>query len=230
MESRRRSQTQTASSAPRPPTPSAAQASARRPEAADEVAAMGIMLAACERAYPGFVGRRSPAFLTFRQRYEPRVSEIEKEPQYVEALKQITQPAPQGAQAAGTPGPGERQECDGMLVELATALDAERRSDNFTTPERTWGYFLASLRAGDKAAVRACMAGPMLVKISPLIDSLDADKMRKFADSFEQLWLKEDMGQLRSYQTTTKAQGGRPRLGHQVDFERTLQGWRITSM
>ena len=42
-----------------------------------------------------------------------------------------------------------------MLVELATALDAEQRSEHFKTPESTWEYFLASLRAGDKVAARS---------------------------------------------------------------------------
>lgn len=225
----RKSQAAAASAARPPLTSKAAQAPARSPEPADEVAVMGIMLAACEKAYPGFAGRRSPAFVTFRQRYEPRISVIEKEPQYAEQLQRIMQATPQGAQAEGALRPGERRECDGMLVELTTALDAERRSEHFKTPESTWEYFIASLRAGDKAAVRACLAGPELVNFSPVLDKLDAHMMRGFADSFEQLRLKEDYGELRSYEAAMKGQRD-PRVGHQVDFEKTPQGWRITSV
>ena len=54
----------------------------------------------------------------------------------------------------------------------------------FTAPEKTWAYFLKSLRAADrKAALSAFVQGDLKVGLSQVMKSMDAEKMRAMADS-----------------------------------------------
>jgi hypothetical protein len=189
----------------------------------------GLMLAACESAHPGFEGRRSPTYLQWRKRYEPRLTEIEKDPDYMAQLRKAQEDERTLRQKA-TADSQDRLRCDAMLSDLSAQLAIDSHPEHFTTPEATWGYFLLSLRAGDREAVRSCLWGDLVARIAPALDSMNASQMREFADSFDRIWLTDDMGHVRFYSVTQKAQDEHGRTVHQVNFQRSDGGWRITSM
>jgi uncharacterized protein DUF4124 len=190
----------------------------------------GLMLAACESAHPGFEGRRSPTYLQWRKRYEPRLTELEKDSDYMAQLRKAQDDGRTFRQKATTADSQDRLRCDAMLSDLSAQSAIDSHPEHFATPEATWGYFLQSLRAGDREAVRSCLWGDLVARIAPALDSMNAGQMREFADSFERIWLTDDMGHVRFYGVTQKARDEHGRTVHQVNFQRSDGGWRITSM
>jgi hypothetical protein len=114
----------------------------------------------------------------------------------------------------------------------ASCLSAQTHLLEFTAPEKTWAYFLKSLRAADrKAALSAFMQGDLKMGLTQVLNSMDAEKMRAMADSFGPLTQKSDMGNGLQEYLVIRTQGAQS-TGAMVQFEHhpTCGGWRIAAM
>jgi hypothetical protein len=115
---------------------------------------------------------------------------------------------------------------------LGSCLSAQAQLLTFTTPEKTWAYFLKSLRAADrKAALNAFLQGDLKIGFSHVLDSMDAEKMRSLADSFGPLTQKREIGGGIQEFLVIRASGAQS-TGALVEFEYhpNCGGWRIATM
>jgi hypothetical protein len=96
------------------------------------------------------------------------------------------------------------------------------------TPEGTWRLFLASLRAGDRAAALACFAPRMSETMGPLLEKMSARELREMADSFTGFSLMERTDPFQEFGVTRNVKGvGRASVG---SFLRTGKSWKIESI
>ena len=113
-----------------------------------------------------------------------------------------------------------------------SCLLAQAHLLEFSAPEKTWAFFLKSLRAGERrAALSAFLQGDLKVGLSQVLNSMDAEKMRAMADSFGPLTEKKDIGGGLQEYLVIRTHGAQS-TGAIVEFEYhpNCGGWRIAAM
>lgn len=114
---------------------------------------------------------------------------------------------------------------------IGSCLVSESNLIIFASPEKTWSYFLRSLRAGNlKEAMGTFVAGDAKTGFSSLVKSMSADKMRAMADSFGPLTNESDMGNVKEYLVIRNSETGPTGFTVQFEYHLNCGGWRIVGM
>jgi hypothetical protein len=114
---------------------------------------------------------------------------------------------------------------------FVSCLASESNLGKFFTPEKTWAFFLQSLRAGDrKAALSALLAGDLKQGFSSLVNAMSAEKMRAMAESFGPLTHKSDMGNITEYLVVRTMGTGSTGTLVQFEYHAACGGWRLVAM
>lgn len=98
----------------------------------------------------------------------------------------------------------------------------------YASPEKTWTAFLGAAKAGNAAAMLACLTSEMQRKLEPLLRQMSRDELRAMAESFTGFALQGGDGQFR--EALVVRQQKERRMGGMITFFNDGGGWKIAEM
>ncbi len=179
--------------------------------------------ASCDARIPGFEERSRPTYLAWRKQFDPSVLNIvEQNPESQRELKNIRDEKNVGTHAGNGPDPILKQ-CESLLSQLSTTVPGN--DSRFATPEKTWAFYLQSLRAGDRKGAKSCLTGTAFDHFAPLLERLSAEQMKKMADSVAYFKMN---GGFDTFRTAVMARDNKS--GGEIVFHLSDGNWLISDM
>jgi hypothetical protein len=174
----------------------------------------------CDKVVAGFEAETSASWPEWERRNHAGVAALESNPQFEASRREaLVAPPPELAAA-------KSQELSVTCERVANLYEAALPSDvRFDAPARTWETFRQALREGNRALIRRCLIGDARRTLTPPLQAMTDEQLRRMADAVAELKLTEATG---SYQEAIVVQKD-GNVGR-IAFVRNGANWKIAQM